>query len=92
MFTSSLLNVATHPESHKCLIDKSDPVLRDGNMCVWRAASGRPVIGIMPVCMDVMQLLSGSCTWMGLVSGLMLSHGLSVLKKWPLHPVSAIAC
>ena len=29
---------------------------------------------------------------MGLVSSWMLLHGLLVLKKWPLHPVSAIAC
>ena len=29
MFTLSLLNMATHPESRNCPIDKSDPVLRD---------------------------------------------------------------
>ena len=92
MFTSSLLNGATHPESHNFLIDKRDPVLRDGNKCAWRAARGRLLIGMMPICVDAMQLPSGICMWMGLVSGWMLLHGLSVLKKWPLHHVSAIAC
>ena len=77
MFTSSLLNVAAHPESHKFLIDRSDPVLRDRNRCTWRAARGRTVIEMMLVCVEVMRLLSGSCTWMGLVSGWMLSHGMS---------------
>ena len=62
MFTSSLLDVATHPESHNCPIDRNDSVLRDGNRCEWRAARGRPVIGMMSVCVDVMQLLLGSCT------------------------------
>ena len=54
MFTSSLLNVATRPESHNCPIDRSDPVLRYGNSCVWRAARGRPLIEMMPVCVDIM--------------------------------------
>ena len=81
MFTSSLLNVPTHPESHNCPIDRSDPVLKDGNRCAWRAKRGRPVIVMMPVCMEVMRLPSGSCKCMGLVLGWMLSHGLLVLKN-----------
>ena len=82
MFMSYFLNVATYPESHNCPIDRNDPVFKDGNRCDWRAARGRPVIGMMPVLVDLMQLLSGSCTWMGLVSVWMLSHGLLVLKKF----------
>ena len=65
-FTLSLLNMATHTESHNCTID---------------AASGRPFIGMMLVCVYVMQLLLGSFPWMGLVSGWMLSHRLLVLKN-----------
>ena len=90
MFTSSLLNVSTHPESHNSSIDRSDPVLRDGNRCAWRVVRGRPVIGMMPVCVEVIRLPSVSCTWMGLILGWMLSHGMSVLNKLPFHPVSAI--
>ena len=81
MFTSSLLNVDMLPESHKCPIDKSDPVLIYGNRFAWCAARGRPLIGMMPVCVDFIEMTSGSCTWMGLVSGWMLSNGLLVLKK-----------
>ena len=54
IFTSSLLNVAKHPESHNCLIDKRDPFLRDGNRCMWCTARGRSLIVLMPVCVDVM--------------------------------------
>ena len=92
MLTSSLLNVATHPESHNFPIDKSDPVLSYGKRCVWHEASGRPVIGMMPVFVDVMRLPLESCTWKGLVSGWMLLYMLLVLEKWPLYPVSDIVC
>ena len=81
MFTLSLLNVATHPESHNFLIDTSAPVLRDGNRCAWRAARVRLAIGMILVYVEVMRLLSGCCTWMGLVSGWMLLHGLSSWKN-----------
>ena len=54
IFTSSMLNVATHPESQNCRTDMSNPVLRDGTRCVWRVARVRPVIEKMPVCVDVM--------------------------------------
>ena len=91
ILTDCQLNVEMQPESHIWPMETNNTILRVGKMWAWRAAGGKPEMGIVPVCVDIIFLPSGSCTWIGSLAVWTASHGLSILKKWTLNPVSAIA-
>ena len=84
-------NSAVQPASQSWPMERSEPEVRSGNRWARRAASGRLGIWRRPVWVDVMVLPSGSWTWIGVVAGWMSEHGPSIMMKWPLQPLSAMA-
>ena len=81
MFTLSLLNVATHPESHNCLIDRSNHVLRR-QASDWNDAGLRGCHAT-----DVSELYVD-----GIGIGIDAVAQAVGIGKWPLHPVLDIVC
>ena len=62
-----------------------------GNRCACRAAAGRPGMWMVAVWLAWMLEPSGRRTLMPCATGVTLLQGLLSRRKWPVHPVSAIA-
>jgi hypothetical protein len=82
---------AVHQASQSWPMERSDPEVKLGNKWAWRAARGRLGMLRRPVRVEVMVLPSGSCTWISVMAGAILEQGPSIMMKWPLHPLSAMA-
>ena len=89
--TVVLLKVAMHLTSHSWPIESKEPDFMLGKMWVQHALDGTYGSGIMPVCMDVMELPSGKRTWIGGFACCTSVHGPLTMKKFPLAAVSALA-
>ncbi len=73
-----LLNVVMHPLSQSCPIESKAWLASPGNMWASVAGAGRPGKLMLQVCVDQMQLPSGSFTWMGVIAATLLVNGLLV--------------
>ena len=73
-------------------MERSNPEARAGKIWVRRAVAGRCGRGKSPVCVEEMVLPSGKVTCTGLKVGVKSVQGPSIIMKWPLHPLSAMAC
>lgn len=83
--------LALHPASHSCAIDSSDRDVSASTMCTRRALAGSVGSRSSASCVDCMMLPLGFRIWMGFRVGRKLHVGMTVVKKWPVAPVSAQA-
>ena len=79
------------PASQSSPMETKECGPRDGNRWASVAWEGRPLIGRLPIFVDSMVLPSGSDTRMGVwVARTLIKSVLSIVKKCPVLPVSAI--
>ena len=79
------------PASQSCPIETKEDGPRLGKRCASVALIGSPLIGRFPILVETMLLPSGRYTLMGAGVGRTLtSVALSMVKKCPVAPVSAI--
>ena len=90
MMTEEAVKVAVHPWSQSRPIEIRDPVVSFGKMWASQAASGRKGMSKMATWLDLMEVPSGSRTEMLGSAGRILVYGAVLVRKWPVHPVSAM--
>jgi len=60
-------------------------------MWPWHAAGGKPGLSNYASCVDCMMLPLGVCMLMGVLVGCWLMTGVLTVKKYAMHPKSAMA-
>lgn len=88
----SASNLILHPLSHNWPIEMRDRDFNAGTMCTRRASRGRLGMSNSPVCEEYMRDPLGFWMTMGCRVSILFVTGMSVVKKWAVLPVSAIAC
>jgi len=91
MVTVDLVNSTWHPASHSCPTERRGCGAREGTICPWRAAGGSPGMSRSAVAELCMLFPSGLRMEMMGALVLVLHTGVEVVKKWEVHPESAIA-
>lgn len=91
MVTVEAVNVAVQPTSQSWPMETKEVSFSLGKRCTVRACLGRLGMGSTAVCVETMVLLSGRVTRRGCFALRTSSiYGEAMLKKWPVHPVSAM--
>lgn len=83
--------VMLYPASQKTAVDSSDACDSPGTICALVAAVRNPGMARSQVCVERNVAPLGSKIEMGFVASCLLHTGASVVRKWPVAPVSLMA-
>ena len=88
----SLSYYTSRPASHNIFMDTKGVWSRPGTMCYRVVSLGRHGRSKLPVLLEPRFSPSGKCTTRGLVYGWIFFSGALGRIKWPVAPVSVMAC
>ena len=85
------VKATAQPASHNWPMEMREVDASSGTMWIWRAAGGSIGKSSSASCVDVMMVPLGLRMWIGWRERRLLMTGASMVPKWAVLPVSAIA-